>query len=266
MASYEHRGYCPICEAKVRFTSNSEWYRDHLRCQNCNSVVRERALALVLGEIAPDWRSLSIHESSPAPRGISLKLRREAPGYVASQYFPDAPRGAIVDGFRNENLESQTFADDSLGLVVSLDVMEHVFDPAAAYREIHRTLKPGGHYLHTVPIHKAQIEAARRRAEIGPDGAVRHLAGEPSYHGNPIDPNGSLVTFDYGYDLHQQIAAWAPFEVRVIRFCDPDHGVIGEYTEVVVCRKPDKATKARAGERSWWRSLRKALKRRAGAK
>lgn len=256
MPAYSHRGFCPICERPVRFASESDWYRDHLRCPGCNSVARERALALVLGEIAPNWRSLTIHESSPAPRGISLKLRQEARGYVASQYFPEAKPGATISGFRNENLEAQTFADDSLDLVVALDVMEHVFDPAAAYREIHRTLKPGGTCLHTVPIHKAQIEAARRRAEIGPNGAVRHLVGEPSYHGNPIDPNGSLVTFDYGYDLHQQISAWAPFEVRIIRFCDPDHGVIGEYTEVVVCRKPGKA---RSRKNSWWKSLRKAF-------
>lgn len=259
MPIYEHKGFCPICEAKVRFTAESAWYRDHLRCPGCGSVVRERALALVLGEIAPDWRRFSIHESSPVARGISLKLQQEAPGYVASQYFTKAAPGAMVDGFRNENLEAQTFADATLDLVVSLDVMEHVFDPAAAYREVFRTLKPGGIYLHTVPIHKAQVEAAARRAEIGPDGAVRHLAGEPSYHGNPIDPNGSLVTFDYGYDLHQQIAAWAPFEVRIIRFHDPGHGIIGEYTEVVICRKPGKA---RAGKRSWWKSLRKAWKRR----
>lgn len=260
MAQYQHDGFCPICEQKVRFAAQSDWYRDHLRCPGCNSVVRERALALVLGEVAPGWRSMAIHESSPAPRGISLKLRREAPGYVASQYFADAAPGAIVDGFRNENLERQTFADETLDLVVSLDVMEHVFDPAAAYREVFRTLKPGGIYLHTVPIHKAQIEAATRRAELGADGAVRHLAGEPAYHGNPIDPNGSLVTFDYGYDLHQQIAAWAPFAVRIIRFDDPDHGVIGEYTEVVVCRKPGKVPPRR---RSWWKSLRNAWRRRA---
>lgn len=237
MPVYEHDGYCPICERQVRFTAETDWYRDHLRCPGCKSVVRERALALVLEEIAPNWRSLAIHESSPAPRGISLKLRREAAGYVASQYFPDARPGAVVDGFRSENLEAQSFADNSLDLVVSLDVMEHVFDPAAAYREIRRTLRPGGYYLHTVPIHKNQTIAAIRRAELDHRGTIRHLGGEPVYHGNPIDPNGSLVTFDYGFDLHQQIRAWAPFAVRILRFCDPDHGVIGEYTEVVVCRK-----------------------------
>jgi len=32
------------------------------------------------------------------------------------------------------------------------------------------------------------------------DGAVDHLV-PPSYHGNPMDPNGSLAFFDYGWEL-----------------------------------------------------------------
>jgi hypothetical protein len=33
------------------------------------------------------------------------------------------------------------------------------------------------------------------------------------------------------------IASWAPFDVEVIRFADRLHGIIGEYTEVLVCWK-----------------------------
>jgi hypothetical protein len=75
-------------------------------------------------------------------------------------------------------------------------------------------------------------------AEMRPDGGIRHLVEPPQYHGNPIDASGSLVTHDYGYDIHRQVAAWAPFDVRVLRFWDQTHGVIGEFTEVVVCAKP----------------------------
>jgi len=129
--------------------------------------------------------------------------------------------------------------DNRPRLWCSLDrFMEHVFDPAAVYREIYRTLRPGGYYFHTVPIRKWQVDAAIRRAELAADSNVRYLVEPPEYHGNPIDAAGSLVTFDYGYDIVRQIAEWAPFAVRIIRFCDPMHGLIGEYTEVVVCGKP----------------------------
>ena len=70
-----------------------------------------------------------------------------------------------------------------------------------------------------------------------PDGTIRHLTGRPEYHGNPIDEKGALVTHEYGYDISKTIAEWAPFDVRISRFWDETHGVIGEYTEVVVCLK-----------------------------
>ena len=184
---YRHDGFCPICEQPVQFAAKHAWYRDHLICPMCQSVVRERALALVLREIRPNWRTLAIHESSPENRGISIKLKNEGRRYIASHFFPDAPRGATVRGFRNEDLERQTFPDGSLDIVISLDVMEHVFRPDRVYAEIFRTLKPGGVYLHTFPIYKAIVEPFRQRAALDPDGTVRHFIEPAEYHGNPID-------------------------------------------------------------------------------
>lgn len=102
----------------------------------------------------PDWRGLAIHESSPADRGISAKLAGEAPGYVASQFFPGEEPGASVQGFRNENLEALTFPDESFDLTITLDVMEHVNQPDQVLRKVRRTLRPGGAYLFTVPTYK----------------------------------------------------------------------------------------------------------------
>ncbi|UDL93227.1 class I SAM-dependent methyltransferase [Lichenihabitans sp. PAMC28606] len=195
-------------------------------------------MALVLDETMPDWRFVHIHESSPSDRGISKKLKESAKYYTASQFFPGKPFGIDVDGFRNEDLESQTFDDASFDIVVSLDVMEHVFNPSAVYQEVYRTLKHGGVYLHTFPMYKYLSEGATRRAEISSGGEVRHLIEPPQYHLNPVDSRGSLVTFDYGYDITRLINEWAPFDVRISRFWDESHGIIGEHTEVVICRKP----------------------------
>ena len=236
-ATYAFRGACPICEGPTTFTSTDEWYRDNLICDRCpgGSVPRERALALVLNEIRPNWRDLTIHESSPAPRGISAKLATEARNYVASQFFPGRQLGERVDGFRNEDLEALTFESEAFDIVITLDVMEHVYHPDRVFREVHRTLKLGGIYLCTFPVRKAQVQAWERRFEIV-DG-IRHDFKPPEIHGNPVDGDGSIVTVDWGYDLHQKIADWVPMDVRVYRFCDRTHGILGEYTEVIVCNK-----------------------------
>jgi SAM-dependent methyltransferase len=185
---------------------------------------------------------MRIHESSPVKRGISPKLARECRNYVASQFYPDRARGARVGEFVNEDLENQTFPDESFDLVVSLDVMEHIFEPGSAYREIYRTLRSGGIYLHTFPIKKEQVVPVISRAIRGEDGSIQHIL-PPEYHGNPISEEGSLVTNDYGYDISVRIAEWAPFDVRVYRFCDALHGILGEFTEVVCCVKRSKASR-----------------------
>jgi SAM-dependent methyltransferase len=229
---YEREGTCPICAGAVRFTATGHWYRDQLFCSGCGSIPRERALALVLERRFPGWRGLAIHESSPAARGISAKLAREAPGYVATQFFPGEPSGATVQGFRNETLEALTFADGTFDLTVTLDVMEHVNQPDVVLREVRRTLRPGGAYLFTVPTYKGKV-ASERRAHYKPDGSVEHMA-EPEYHGNPVSDAGSLVTFHYGYDFAELIHAWSGLDVEVVRFHNPTHGIIGDFTEVYV--------------------------------
>jgi SAM-dependent methyltransferase len=156
---------------------------------------------------------------------------------MGTHYFPDEQLGQTVRGWRNENIESQTFDDSSFDLVVTMDVTEHVFDPKAMLREIYRTLKPGGLYLSTFPIRKHLVEPAVQLARITSDGSVEHLKTPPEYHGNPIDGKGALVTWDFGYTIHQLISYWTSFDVEISRFSDRWLGVIGEYTEVTICRK-----------------------------
>lgn len=237
--SLRYRGYCPICMRNVTFEANGNWLRDSLRCPTCKngSVPRERALALVLDEQFSNWRSLRIHECSPIDRGISAKLKAEAGDLVRTQFYPGTPLGSMQDGFRNEDLQRLTFDNDMFDLFISLDVLEHIPDPQLAFREIWRTLKPGGSMLCTWPIRKHQVPGLIRRAVFHEDGTIEHLL-EPEYHGNPVDPQGgSLVTVDYGYDVHQLISETAPFDVRVYRFSDQTHGILGEYTEVFLCKK-----------------------------
>lgn len=232
-------GFCPICEKPSKFIAIHRWLRDSLNCTSCDngSVPRERALALALNRFRPAWRRLKIHESSPCNRGISAKLRREAKYYTGSEFHPDVPRGQMVGPYRCEDLEAQTFPDESFDIVITLDVFEHIFNPGGAHKEIWRTLKPGGVHICTFPIKNDLVPPLQWRAHRQSDGSVRHVM-EPEYHSNPTNPEqGALVTVDYGYAIHQQIPLWAPFDVEISRFYSNKAGILGEYTEVIVCTK-----------------------------
>jgi len=97
------------------------------------------------------------------------------------------------------------------------------------------------------------MATSKRCAERLSDGSIRRLT-EPSYHGNPIDEGGSLVTFLWGYDLPDLIARWAPFDVEVHRFNCASKGIVAEYSEVIVCKRRGESQLSKVSK--VWRRLR----------
>ena len=229
-------GHCPCCEKDVVFESHHSWLRDHWKCSNCLSIPRERALMAVINAAYPNWRRLSVHESSPGNRGASVRLSKDCPGYVSSQFHPREAWGTVIKGSRNENLEAQTFPDASFDIVVTQDVMEHIYDPAKAFSEIARTLKPGGAHIFTVPIINKH-KPTEVWATLGADGGPVFLK-QPEYHSNPVDPKGSPVTMHWGFDIAGFIDRHSGLETTIEHLDDLRSGIRAEYIEVVVSRKP----------------------------
>ena len=190
---------------------------------------------LVIERYYPNWNNLIIHESSPVNRGASIKLRSNAKTYVPTQYFPMERLGKTIRGFRNENLEMMTFEDESFDLVVTQDVVEHLYEPASAFREIARTLKPGGAHIFTVPLIN-HFKSTQRWAKLGDDGKPIFLY-EPEYHGNPIDPLGSPVTMHWGYDIVDFIRRESGLDTMIEYIDDLSRGIRAEFREVLVSRK-----------------------------
>lgn len=232
---YRYRARCPICEADSNFTIWSEHYRDNFLCKSCLnfSIPRERAAAVVLKRMFPDWRSLAIHESSPTDRGLSAQLKRQCGSYLATQFYPDQPPGKVIEGFRNENLECQTFEDGCFDIVLTQDVMEHVNDFPKTLADIHRTLRPGGAHIFTTPTY---IAAKSLQWAWYRDGEIEWFH-EPEYHGNPVAREGSPVTFHYGHDFPDLIAEHCGLATEVIRIVDAGQGILGPMNEVYVIRK-----------------------------
>ena len=227
-------GWCPICEKRTVFYKRGSWLRDDLRCLRCQSIPRFRGIIHVLQAYVPNWRDLHIHESSPGGAS-SAKILRECRRCTQTYYFPDTPPGTFKDGHRCEDLEKQTFPDETFDLIITQDVLEHILDPAAAFAEVARTLKPGGCHVFTLPWYywKGTVLRAVRNGN-----EIRHLA-EPEFHGNPIDPHGSLVVTEWGWDMSDFIYRASGMTTTVIRIVDRYRGIDGEFVEVFISRKPD---------------------------
>jgi len=184
----------------------------------------------------PNWKDLVIHESSPANRGASVRLARECKNYIPSQFYPGKELGSIVDGVRCENLEALTFSEETIDLHITQDVMEHVFDPTAVFREIARTLKPGGSHVFTVPLVNRD-KPSRRRARKKDNGQIEYIR-PAEYHGNPISDQGALVTIDWGFDICKYIFDSCRLFTHLLYMDDLSKGIKGEYNEVLLTIKP----------------------------
>jgi SAM-dependent methyltransferase len=196
----------------------------------------------VIDRLYPGWRRLVIHESSPVRRGASERIARECPNYIPSQFFPGQVPGSMVGAVRCENLEALAFSDESIDLHISQDVLEHVFHPSRAFREVARTLRPGGAHVFTVPMMKG-AEPSRMRATVDQDGGT-HFLEEPVFHGNPISEEGALVTVDWGLDIGRHIFDSCGLYTQVFQIDDLGRGIRAEFIEVFVTVKPGSTSDA----------------------
>lgn len=136
---------------------------------------------------------------------------------------------SLTDARRHEDLQRLSFANDSIDLVLSSDVLEHMPDPYQAHREIFRVLKPGGRHIFTVPFdaHSALDDARARLV----DGEIQYLA-EKHFHGDPVRPDeGVLVWTIFGLQMLVQMAHIG-FETRAWNLYAPDRGIVGPFSLV----------------------------------
>lgn len=226
-------GYCSICEGKTLFIKRADWLRDNYICVRCNSIPRQRAIIKVITEQFPDYRTQMIHESSPSGPA-SAKFRRECTEYIPSHFYPDLEPGKYRNNFRSENLERMTFADEAFDLIITQDVMEHVLCPENAFREIARTLRPGGAHVFTVPLYKGRKTKVRARQVSS---GIEYVE-EPDYHGNPISSDGSLVATEWGDELVDIIEKTSGLKTDIHSFNDRALGLEAEFLDVFVSSKP----------------------------
>jgi len=201
---------CRCCGRLSLIVSLSEGEERRL-CVRCRANLRYEMLADVIRELYPDLHDKEVLELDP--RSPLRRMLSGAGAYHRSYYAAaDIPGSQRPDGARCEDITRLTFPDGSLDLIVSSDVLEHVPDLEAAFRETARVLRRGGSHLFTVPPR----QATRRRASIE-DGRIV-MYEEPEYHSDPLDPKGILAFWDLGDDLPERFSTR---ELRIGRMRGP---------------------------------------------
>jgi SAM-dependent methyltransferase len=201
---------CRCCQRLSVIVSLSEGEERRL-CIRCRANLRYEMLADVIRELYPDLHDKEVLELDP--RSPLRRMLSGAGAYHRSYYAAaDMPGSRRSDGARCEDITRLTFPDASLDLIVSSDVLEHVPDLEAAFRETARVLRRGGSHLFTVPPHAA----TRRRAGI--EGGRIVMYEEPEYHSDPLDPKGILAFWDLGDDLPERFSTR---ELRIGRMRGP---------------------------------------------
>lgn len=201
----EYPGYCEVCNEEVGFIITDAAaengrinYRENMVCPKCRLNNRQRIMAaLILNTEKIDEKQIYMYEQiTPFFRTMKPRIKN----LIGSEYFGDTviPGTISENGIRHEDAMNLSFDNESIDLIISNDVFEHVADIEKTFMEAYRVLKRGGKMYISVPFYFAFQKTVKRAAIV--NGKLEHY--EPIvYHGNPMSKEGSLVFYDHGWEL-----------------------------------------------------------------
>ncbi len=211
-------GWCGVCEILTDFgyrTDQAECIdlREELACENCGLSARMRVVLALVRELAGS-REASIFATEQATLAFRCLAERYS-NAMGSEYFSEDQRTRLASyletlmgwpmPLRFEDATRLDMRDDSVDVLVSCDVLEHIPDHQAALEEFGRVVRPGGHLVLTVPFLDAD-ESSILRARIDSNGEIEHLLA-PEYHGDPVCAEGILAYHSFGWSLLQDVRA-----------------------------------------------------------
>lgn len=187
-ASFERAAACIVC----RWTGDEfvgPFHAEMATCPVCGSVSRDRFLLHSFFASVARPSGLRVWETSPRLGERYRQMMRKHFDYVASDYDLSAHEGDV-----QIDLQNIAFPDDSIDVLLTPHVLEHVPDTDRALGEIRRVLKPGGSMFLQVPL---QVGTTR-------------VPPTPEFHAD-----NTPVFFNFGWDLTHRLRA-AGFTVDVL--------------------------------------------------
>jgi Methyltransferase domain len=201
-----YQSQCWVCGVPGRFERDRVSITESYRCTSCRGALRyqgqarsilrtfarhrARSIADVVTE--PEFRRLTIFE--PGDRGPFRRYFKKLDRYSWSIYDPSARPGEKRDGVACEDLMNLSFERESIDLVVTSDIFEHVRHPERGFAEVYRVLRPGGAHIFTIPGRWPLHESTVARVDVsGPEDV---FVLPPVFHNVE-----HLVYNDFGTDL-----------------------------------------------------------------
>jgi SAM-dependent methyltransferase len=231
-------GFCKACERAVAF--QGDWlssdgktinFRERLICLYCKLNSRMRFMAQLLSatlRAAPPQAPTYLFEQMTP---FFYWATEALPGTViGSEYLgPEKASGTTMEGVRHEDALALSFDDASLGTIVSNDVFEHVPDIDLSLAECSRVLRPGGRLYFSIPF-QGSAQTVQRAALR--DGQIVNLL-PPEYHDNPLDPQGSLVFYDHGWDILERCRRAGFADAYLLGYWSLLYGYLGHGLQLV---------------------------------
>ncbi|MDO8726224.1 MAG: class I SAM-dependent methyltransferase [Candidatus Methanoperedens sp.] len=228
---------CIVCGSISLINVKDNNLRETCVCIKCGSTNRQRQIAYVCLEAGlqnrkhlsslKDFIKLDDFvvyntEASGAIHCQLLKMKN----YIYSEYFGISyTSGDIVNNIMHQDLMDMSFSNETIDLMISSDVFEHIPDPYKAHKEVYRVLKHGGRHIFTVPFYQTEFLDEDR---IGNDneGNIVHLK-KPLYHEDPLRPEGALVYKIFSLEMLVKLRKIG-FRTNLYHIYKPLYGILGK--------------------------------------
>jgi SAM-dependent methyltransferase len=240
-------------EASLRHSTQGMYdggynWREFGHCSECDAITRIRLVAECIARASENYQTPTIYLTEQLTQLYKL-LRQKYSRLVGSEYVPDATLklqatsrlksylGDLTATIRHEDCCALTFANESVHVIGSFDVLEHIPDYRTAIREFARVLVTGGQLFLTAPFLPASATTlVRARVINDPSQPIEHLH-PPEYHGNPTDPDGGALCFyHFGWDLLDELRRTGFRSVALMEAWSEATAIFGNQTVIVATK------------------------------
>lgn len=232
-------GSCLLCTANTRYRFVAEIIKKIIVIKLFNEDLDKMKLRYLLDKINLRGYSLKkileiirlkdfrIYE--PSSFGPIYNTLKKHPKFIFSDYFPYPylKSGQYVGNTRHEDLRSLSFGDNSIDLIITQDVFEHIKKPFLAFKEIYRVLKPNGLHIFTVPIYNI------KKTFCYFDDHGNPLTNKIIFHKDPLRREGAKVYTQFGLDIIDILNNFNFSSFILTSEINPKIGIFGEIKVII---------------------------------